>query len=467
MTKRSLLVLSNALLVYLLLAFGTSFVTGCANIQPPLGGPKDTIAPTLLKAFPEEFTTNFKEKIIRLEFDEYVKLEDAFNNVIVNPLPDKAPIINGKLRTVTIQIKDTLKENTTYSIDFGNAIRDVNEGNIFRKFTYAFSTGSKVDSLTISGKIENAETGAADSTLIISLYENLDDSAVSKEKPKYVTKPNAKGEFTFRYIKAGTYNVFTMKDPGNKRYLNNTIPFGFLDSTVTLETGKKATDVLLRFFEGEKEPEKTSTASKKKKDEKFVKYATNLNGAQDILSVFAINFDEPIAKIDTGKISLLDTLGNPVKNIGWTLDSTAKQLALNIKWQPETDYILILDKNFVVDSANLAAEKIDTIKIKTKPLSEYGEVTVNLKSLDVGRYPRMVWILDKTVVKDVALTGSVFKEKIFKPGAYSIRVYYDTNRNGKWDTGNYWEKLQPELTIAIEDKLNVKAGWENEFDIQL
>mgnify|MGYP003583178209 FL=1 len=467
MTKRSLLVLSNAFLVFMLLALAAGFVTSCANIQPPLGGLKDTIAPTLLKAYPDENTTNFNDKVIRLEFDEYVKLEDAFNNVIINPLPDKAPIINGKLRTVTIQIKDTLKENTTYSIDFGNAIRDVNEGNIFQKFTYAFSTGNKLDSLTISGKIENAETGMPDSTLIITLYENLDDSAVSKEKPKYVTKPNPKGEFTFRFLKAGTYNMFTMKDPGNKRYLNNTIPFGFLDSTITLQTDKKASDVLLRFFEGEKEPEKNSTGSKKKKDEKFVKYTTNLNGAQDILSTFAINFEEPVAKIDTGKIQLSDTLGNTIKNTGWTLDSTAKQLSLNIKWQAETDYVLILDKSFVTDSVDLTAEKKDTIKIKTKPLSEYGEVTVNFKGLDLAKNPRLVWILDKTVAKEVPLSSSVFKEKIFKPGNYNIRVYYDTNKNGRWDTGNYWEKLQPELTVGIEDKLNVKAGWENEFEIQL
>src|SRR6185369_6252432 len=131
---------------------------------------------------------NFKGNSIRFQFDEYVKLENLNENLIINPPAEKYPVIDSKLRTVSIKIKDTLQPNTTYTFNFGNAIRDVNENNPFKGFSYSFSTGSYIDSLELSGTIVDAETGMPDSTLLILLHSNPDDSAIAKEKPRFITR---------------------------------------------------------------------------------------------------------------------------------------------------------------------------------------------------------------------------------------------------------------------------------------
>src|SRR5436190_8267824 len=132
---------------------------GCANIIAPLGGARDTIAPRLVKASPPDSSRNFKDTRITLTFSEFVNVENTRENLIVSPMPKNEPLVESHLRTVTVRLKDTLQPNTTYTLDFGKAIKDVNEGNIDKNFSYIFSTGSTFDSLTLSGKVIMAETG--------------------------------------------------------------------------------------------------------------------------------------------------------------------------------------------------------------------------------------------------------------------------------------------------------------------
>ena len=129
-----------------------SLSSGCANIIPPTGGPRDTLPPVLLQATPKDSTLNFKEKRISLYFNEYIDLQNLQENLIVSPTTKNTPIVEGKLHTVTIRIKDTLDANTTYSLNFGRAIRDINEGNEFKNFTYIFSTGSTIDDKQFSAR---------------------------------------------------------------------------------------------------------------------------------------------------------------------------------------------------------------------------------------------------------------------------------------------------------------------------
>src|SRR5262249_55127057 len=126
---------------------------GCANIFPPEGGLKDSIPPVLVKASPADSSKNFEGNRIVLTFDEFVQIQNPRENLIVSPLPKIDPQVESKLRTVTIRLKDTLEPNTTYSLNFGNAIKDINEGNTAKNFTYLFSTGTRFDSLTLSGKV--------------------------------------------------------------------------------------------------------------------------------------------------------------------------------------------------------------------------------------------------------------------------------------------------------------------------
>src|SRR5215471_11697331 len=145
--------------LYILLIICTSVISlatgpGCANIIPPTGGPKDSLPPILVSAAPKDSTTNFNAHKVVLTFDEYVDLDQRLTEeFIVSPNPENTPLVENKLRTVTIKLKDSLKPNTTYSLDFGNSLKDVNEGNVLKNFTYVFSTGNNIDDGTMSGKV--------------------------------------------------------------------------------------------------------------------------------------------------------------------------------------------------------------------------------------------------------------------------------------------------------------------------
>jgi hypothetical protein len=125
-----------------------------------------------------------------------------------------------------------LEPNTTYSINFGNSIRDINEGNVYKDYTYLFSTGSTIDQNTVTGKVVMAETGKADSTLIVVLHRNLDDSAVVKEKPRYIARLDSSGNFQFRNLPEGIFALYALPNEFSKRYDDTTKPFAFADKPI-------------------------------------------------------------------------------------------------------------------------------------------------------------------------------------------------------------------------------------------
>ena len=225
----------NRVLIVLGSVFTLCFIAyigiGCAQIGSPTGGPQDSIPPVLVSAYPAIRSTNFKDNKIVLTFNEYVDLQEIQTNVLVSPFPKVNPNITFKLKTVTVKLKDTLKENTTYAINFGNAIRDNNEGNPFKNFTYVFSTGNTIDSLTLNGKIVMAETGKADSTIDVLLYRNAHDSTVQSRKPDYLTKLDKEGNFTFTNLSEGHYKIYALKDgDGGKTYNSSVEVFAFYDT---------------------------------------------------------------------------------------------------------------------------------------------------------------------------------------------------------------------------------------------
>jgi hypothetical protein len=195
--------------------FWITIPSGCANIIPPQGGPRDTLPPRLLSALPKDSTVNFKADRITLTFDEYVDdLQDIQNNLLFTPTFETNPAIDVRSRTMTIRFKDSLRANTTYILNFGNAIRDINENNVLRNYVYTFSTGPVLDSLTFSGKVIVAESGKTDSTLIVILHRNLSDSAVMKERPVYVSKVDGEGNFYFKNLPKDKFAVYALGDAG-------------------------------------------------------------------------------------------------------------------------------------------------------------------------------------------------------------------------------------------------------------
>ena len=242
--------------VYSISILGSS----CAQIAAPTGGPRDTLPPVLQNADPYNGDVNFKGNRITLNYDEYVQILNLQDNLLVSPTPKINPNINYKFRTITIKLRDTLEPNTTYRIDLGNSIADINENNAVKHFSYVFSTGPYIDSLQFSGNVQLAETGKTDTTLLVMLYKDLDDSAVLKHKPRYITKLNAKGDFKFHNLPAGIYNIFALKDEsGQKVYNGKDELFAFADSSVNIVDTSKS--VKLFAYSEEKPKQKAASSS--------------------------------------------------------------------------------------------------------------------------------------------------------------------------------------------------------------
>ena len=192
--------LSLVFLAFLLIAEGMVFIPGCANVVPPQGGPRDSVPPLLIKVTPADSTRNFSGSRVNFSFDEYIDVQNIQENLIISPIPRTTPTVDFRLNTISVRLRDSLEPNTTYTINFGNAVRDINEGNIAKELTYTFSTGPYIDSLELKGKVILAETGKVDTTIVAILHTNPSDSAVVKEKPRYVAKLDGQGNFIFRNL---------------------------------------------------------------------------------------------------------------------------------------------------------------------------------------------------------------------------------------------------------------------------
>lgn len=184
---------------------------GCAQKGSLTGGEKDRTPPKIIKAYPNNYTTNVDKREIEIEFNEYIKLKNKRDNILINP-PIKNYEISGRRKTVQISIQDSLKENTTYNIQFGESIVDLTEGNAVQDFEYVFSTGDQLDSLQLKGKVVDAQTLDSFPKSKVLIYEDFSDSALYKKRPFYYTKANDKGVFKFDHLKKGKYQVYALKD---------------------------------------------------------------------------------------------------------------------------------------------------------------------------------------------------------------------------------------------------------------
>ncbi|MEO5647125.1 MAG: Ig-like domain-containing protein, partial [Chitinophagaceae bacterium] len=248
-----------ALVVLLSVCVFSIISPGCGQIISPTGGPRDSIPPLLISASPANGTINFKANRITLNFNEYISLEQLQENLIVSPTPFSSPYIDYKLKTVTIKLRDTLQANTTYTINLGNSIRDLNESNPLGDFRYIFSTGSVIDTLNFSGNVILAESGNTDSTMLALLYKDLDDSAVYKRKAAYISRLDAKGNFTFRNLPGGTFRLFAIKDRDNGRTYNSPLEvFAFSDTLIRVS--ENTTPVLMYAYAEQREGSTASTS---------------------------------------------------------------------------------------------------------------------------------------------------------------------------------------------------------------
>ena len=461
-----------AIVLSCLVAMALVQMGGCANIVPPSGGPRDSIPPYAVYAKPKDSSTNIAPKEILISFNEYITTNALQEQLIVSPSIKNNPLVDQRLNMLRIRLSDSLNANTTYSFQFGNALRDVNESNIVQNYTYVFSTGDRIDTGKLYGKVQIAETGMVDSTLIAVLHPIENDSAIYKDKPTYYTRINGKGVFEFKFLPATNFNIYIVPNDYNKRYDDSTKLFAFLNLPV--HPTKTKDSIQLYAFEASPKKEKkiASIAAVKntKKQSPVLKFSSNLEGKEkDILSPLTLNFETPIRLNDSFTMRITDTnlvqqeVAVPAINA-----QNKKQVDIHFPWEANTDYKLVLPQKSIMDSLSNFLIKADTIRFKTKPESSYGSAILRINGFQEFEHPVLLLIQDQKVKFSYPITQNLLRIDLLPPGDYQLKLLTDANQNGRWDTGQFMgKKLQPELVRNLKLILNIKSNWDNEMNLIL
>jgi hypothetical protein len=470
MMKRTALI--PFLLKTLLAIYLVQSLVACANIVPPSGGPRDSIPPYRVWAKPKDSALNEQPKEILVTFNEYITTTNLQENVVVSPTLKTNPLIESNLKTIRIRIKDSLTPNTTYSIQFGNSIKDVNEGNVAPNYTYVFSTGNYIDSGRIQGKVLLAESGKVDSTLIVVLQPIKNDTAIFKNKPLYYAKLNGKGNFGFDFLPFTQFNVFVLPNDYTKKYDDSTKLFAFLNEPVMVSRSKDSIQLYAFQSHLKTEKKKTNNNKQQKNNAAILKYTKSLEGKeQDLLTTLQLTFETPVHLNDSFPIVLADTLDKPLKDFTVKVDSAnANKIIIQYNWVPSTKFHLILPQNAIKDTNNNFLIKSDTIAFVTKSKTVYGSCVVRVSKLDQFTNPVLLLTQDDKLKFSFPLTQSYFTIKQLPPGEYQIKILEDKNKNGKWDTGQYGfgkGKVQPEIIWMQSSKLIIRADWENELNFSI
>lgn len=460
------------------LCFGM-FFSNCAVIVPPGGGPRDSLPPTLIAANPGDSTTNFTAKRIELVFDEYITVENVQQNLIISPTVKSMPNVRSYLEKITIDLKEELEPNTTYSFNFGESIKDANEGNPYENYTYVLSTGNVIDTGTISGRVMLAETGLPDSTLLAVLYTDFSDTAIYKASPRYYTRLDSAGNFTFRFLPKNTpFHLFAVENTYMRNYADSTTLFAYNNHVVTAD-GTDSIPIILyayREYEDVGRPRVVTENQRKRQREEDAKKPLNVsvsakNEAQSLIDDLYINYSKPLSNFNTSGIILSDT--NYVPVTGYTieksrLDSNYSSFALKYNWPEDENYILVITPEAAVDSFDVRLTKADTTKFKTKTERDYAAFIMVFPDVDMTQNPVVLLFQNNNLVDSMKIGEDrrIIRDR-YEPGEYQVRILYDANNNMRWDPGSYQQRRQPERVITHRKTIALRANWENEMEIYI
>ncbi|MBT8184078.1 MAG: Ig-like domain-containing protein [Eudoraea sp.] len=508
----------------------------CAKRGNPSGGPKDITPPVLIKTEPDNLTTNFKAQKIRLYFDEYVRLEDIQNQLIVSPPLKYNPEISpqgGASKYVEIELKDTLLENTTYTINFGQSIVDNNEGNPNRFLSYVFSTGEYIDSLKVSGVVKDAFNKEADEFISIMLYAidtAYTDSTIYKNPPNYITNTlDSTVIFELKNLKEGQYRMVALKDEAkNNIFDQQTDKIGFVNDTISLPTDSifllnlfkeipdyslpppnfAASNKIIFGYNGKdellnikslspipdsvsvliaREPEKDSLNfwftpyemdsliftvenEKRAQIDTFTVKARKLAADSLLLDPshrgninfednFSISANIPIVALDTTRFSMLnkDSLAVDFKV---SLDSLKNRLNILFEKEANENYTLELLPEAITDFFETSNDTIN-YRLSTGSYADYGNLSMNITGA-IG-FPMIIQLITERgdLKREIYATEPhLFEFNTLEPGNYLVRVIFDRNENGQWDTGNFLKKIQPEKVSYYPVPIEIRANWE-------
>jgi hypothetical protein len=494
----------------------------CAIIKSPAGGPEDKTPPAVLNEEPTNESINFKSSKIIIEFDEFFKLKDKSNEIIISPSMDETPEFVVKGKKLIINLTDSLKEETTYNIQFGQSIIDITEFNPFTDYQYVFSTGDFLDSLEIQGSIIDAIEKEAVENVKIFLYESPCDSCIYKEKPKYFTRSNKDGFYKLKYLAPENYYIFALEDENNNFKYDAGEKVGFIDSVINLQSNVFLSEISLfvedkhglkvydhgtteqnRFYIVlDKNYESLKLYSTESNEE--VKYISDrdndslifwelstrkpsftlvLNDTiSDTLSFdndkkiitkikedldlyrkqrFYINANKPILSLDNSKITFLeDSVSREKYTLTYT-DSNNTKLMFDYRYRYKRLYNLSFkDSCIMFYDSTFSKQKDITFNYNKEELLS----ALSLSLINENKENVIVELMSREDVLRTYETNKsenlVFKDLV--PGKYRVRFIIDENLNEKWDTGDLQRKKQPEKIFYMKKEIELKANWQLE-----
>lgn len=221
------------------------FISSCANQGSPQGGPRDTIPPILIKSIPENKSLNYTNKVFQFEFDERISADQLTSKLNITPRTENKFKVFIKKHKMTMTFEDNFEDSTTYTLNFADGVGDLTEKNPVENFSFAFSTGPVIDSISINGNVKNLYNNEIEENILIALFDIDDTLNLFTGKPKYFTKTNKAGQYKIENIKNGYYKLYAFLDDNNNLINEPTTePHGFLSDSIDLNTSKDS--VLLK-----------------------------------------------------------------------------------------------------------------------------------------------------------------------------------------------------------------------------
>lgn len=520
---------------------------GCANQQPPHGGPKDVTPPRLLKATPPNMTRHFNAKSVKLDFDEYFKLNNQYTEITMSPTPDKQPEYKIRQKSLYINFKDTLQKNTTYVINFGKAIQDVNEGNTLLNFTYVFSTGSHIDSLSVSGTVTNSITQKKEKDITVMLFPlNKDTAYFGKKKPNIYATTDTAGNFSMNNLHEGDYRIYALKETSSvpsRIYNKDDDLIAFLKKPIHLYADTSG--IQLTLFQQEPAKFRLKERQKFDYDGKMVflfnkpldnpslkiiyppaldnQKIVEITKTKDTAYLYSKNMDFDsirVAILDNGKpldsvslekqrkevfkqdytysfnlsqgdiikpsSNLVITTNFPIESIDQSLitlteDSAAvsnaviakdttnpRKIIVKYRWKQDSKYAITLDEGALTNiwgGKNKRAFK----KFEPDKLDNYSNLTLHVTVPDTSKSYIVEFYTDpKNVLSKTEITkNTTLSYKNYVTAKYSIRVIYDDNKNGKWDSGNVKKGEYPENIWINPVQITLRPNWDDDEKLDI
>lgn len=572
------------------------FVSACAKISAPSGGPRDRQPPVAIKSLPAYGALNFKGNKIAITFDEYVVLDNITEKFMVSPPLKKKPRVFIKGKNVEVEFYEQLKDSTTYTLYFQDAIKDINEGNVIQNYQFVFSTGAVIDSLSVTGNVFNAfNLNIPDKALAV-MYRELADSAVKKHLPEYISRVDLEGYFRIDNVRPGKYRLYALKDIDNSKnfnlkdeefaFLNDPIIvtpeknfIKFVKDTTTIKklvtkgpdiktTGKmlpivaepkiQTGEYQLILFAAKKKTHYITGSSRGLKylltytlslPPDSMKFRFSIPGVSDnsyfidesrnrdtikvwltdstlyskpeISTIINYPFTDTLGRLgykeDTIKLRFLAPPAPRVARVKKTVfvvetniisgflkpgqrivlksqtpfnkpDTSRMHLyeikdstRLKVLYHLEKDStnsckyffnaILVQGKKYFLLAnpgtfGNAYNEYSDSIGIKfsIKDPETYNKLTLNIKNYEGDRIIQLLNNSNNIISEAYMKKDGKLEFPLLEAGTYRIRVIYDLNGNGKWDTGDFDSGLQPEPVSYYPQDLEIRAGWSPEQD---